>query len=62
MKTNGETLFKPLNSPPFLNVSVPCPHFWYANGVVFQAVDAFELGSLAMVEIETQIEDIVYIV
>ena len=43
-----------LNSPPFLNASVPCPHFSYANEEVFQAVDAFELGSQAMVEIETQ--------
>jgi len=51
-----------LNSPPFLNASVPCPHFSYANEEVFQAVDAFELGSQAMVEIETQTEGIEYIV
>ena len=43
-------------------MNVPCPYFSYTNEEVFQAVNAFELGLRAMVEIETLTGGIVYIV
>ena len=43
-------------------MNVPCPYFSYTNEEAFQAVNAFELGSRAMVGIETQTGGIVYIV